>query len=416
MIEIQYAAQITKLVVFEGMTFRSAIDEIFPQERKNFVSSNISLSLAFHAIRHYYLFENILVSSGLDLSKNIKSMIYVVLANNFYKKIIPSNSANGFIKGIVGEEDYRVLLPILKRTQPLEALITFEKNTDSYFATKYNIPHWVIHMWRRQYGDKQTIEFLESMMKIGFQSYSVNTLKTSTDELLKKYPEFSSPFENLVVYEGMKRFFNTKEYLNDEYFLLKVAYKCILEDLVDKNEEVLLFSAFNDGIVKELVANSGGEQSINIAVPKLDKRLEVMRFLRKSGLRNINLFEANDIFSLKAGLSYQVEKVIVYPDSTHFDLASTYPDYLFHVDQDKLDETIKKEAENLELCSNAVMEGGTLVYIVDTLNKKESEQIIADFLSKHPEFSCVSKQQYLPSHPFSTLFYYAVLEKGVAND
>lgn len=416
MIEIKYGAKLLNLVIDDGMTFRSAIDEIFPDERKSFSSSNISISLCFYALKHYFLFENIVHSLNLELSNNKKAQLFAVLANNFYKKSIQVNAANSYLKTFLSDKDFEKLLPILKFKESPEKLITFEKNTDFYYATKYNVPIWIVHMWRRQYGDELVTEFLDSSMKIGFQAYSVNTLKTTTEELMKKYPDFSSPFENEIVCQTLKRYFNTPEYKNDEYFLLRIGIKCLLEEVVDPNEEILLYSGFNDSVIKELIVDSRLTQSLNVAVPNLDKRAEVMRFIRKNNIRNVNLFEANDIFQLKSGVFHKVDKVILYPDSSHFDLNSTFPDFLFHFDRSNLDEIIQREKDNLELCSNAVDDGGQLVYIVDTLNKKESTLLIAEFLEKHPEFELEREEQLLPSHPFSTLFYYAILLKREKDD
>lgn len=416
MIEIKYAANLLNLVINKGMTFRSAIDEIFPNERKTFLSSNISISLCFYALKHYFLFENIIQSLNLKLTNNQKSVLFVVFANNFYKKSIAINAANSYVKSFLSDEEFKILLPVLKYKDSPDNLITFDRNSDFYYATKYNVPIWIVHMWRRQYGDELVNEFLESFMKIGFQSYSVNTLKTNADALLKKYPDFSSPFNNALIYQGLKRYFNTPEYKNDEYFLLKIGYKCLLEKIVNEPEEILLYSGFNDGIVKELIVGGNRTQSLNVMVPILDKRAEIMRFIRVNNVRNVNLFEANDIYALRAGLSHKVDKVIVYPDSSHFDLTATYPDFLFHFDRDSLDEIIQKEKDVLELCSNSVCDGGELIYAVDTLNKKESTLIIKEFLEKHGEYELLKEEQLLPSHPFSTLFYYAVLYKKVKND
>lgn len=411
MIEIKYGAQLLNLVIHDGKTFRSAIYELFPDEKKNFMSANISIALCFYAIKHYFLFENIVNGLGINLSRDKKSLFYICLANNFYKKVIPVNSVNHYCETVLTSEEFKAVLPILKRKENLEEMITFEKDSDFYYATKYNIPIWIIHMWRKQYGSEVINDFLDSLMKIGYQTYSINTLRTSTEKILAKYGDFTSPFENCVMYQGLKRYFNTEEYKRGDYFILRLGYKCLFDQIIDPDEEMLLYSGLNDYIVKEIIVKGDKKQSLNIAVPDLNKRPEIFRFLRENNIKNVNLFEAKDYFSLKAGMSYKVDKVIVFPDSSHFDLACTYPDYLFHFDRDDLDGIIQKEKDVLELCSGCVSDGGLLFYIVDTLNKKESEQIISDFLAKHKDFERIIEKQYLPSHPFSTLFYYAILSK-----
>ena len=141
-----------------------------------------------------------------------------------------------------------------------------------------------------------------------------------------------------------------------------------------------------------------------------------MRFIRTNDIHNVNLFEAKDEFGLKAGVSYEQDTVVVFPESTRFDIASKYPDYLLHFDRDSLDEILSKEKEALELCAPFVNEGEQLIYIVNTLNKKESTLMIQEFLSNHPNFTLVSEEQMLASHPFATTMYYAILSRGEEND
>lgn len=52
MVEISYAAKIVSYVINDGKNYVDAIDEVFPNERKNFSSNNISVRLSFHALKH----------------------------------------------------------------------------------------------------------------------------------------------------------------------------------------------------------------------------------------------------------------------------------------------------------------------------------------------------------------------------
>ena len=411
MIELIHAARIVGLVIHEGKDYTKAIDHVFPLEGKVFQSSNISIRLAFHALKHYYLYENIVNQINLRPAKNKKCLLYVVLTNNLFCRLIPVNYANGFLEGFFNPEDFKKLLPFLKRKTPIEDAISFEKDSDFYFATKYNTPTWLIHMWRKHFGDETTISFLEATSSFDLQSYCVNTLKTTAAKLIEQYPDFSSPFDGLLVYHGTLRFYITKEYKNDEYFKVKIAFKSLLDDLLDEYTETLIYSGYDDDFVKTAIVKSNRKQSLNIAVPNLDKRGEIMRFIRTNQVRNVNLFEAKDEFSLKAGVSYKQDLVIVFPRSSRFDIISQYPDYLLHFDRDCLDELIADEKANLELFSTRVSDGGTLVYLVNTLNKKEGQNIIKEFLENHSEFELETENQLISSHPFATTVYYAILRR-----
>lgn len=416
MIELRLAANIVKLVIKDGKKYLEAVNEVFPNERTLFQSSNVSVNVARVALKRYFLFENILQEIKLELSIDKKCLLYVVLANMFYAKSITNNACITLIKSEFSEEEFLKIEPILRRKEPLEDLITFEKDSDFYIATKYNCPIWLVHMWRKHFGDQITIDFLNSSIKRSLQTYVINTLKTDGEALKKKYPELSSPFDDVVIYEGTKRFEVTPEYLNGDMIYAKLGFKTLIDTLYNPFHEVLIYSGYDDDFVETAIIKADRKNGLNIAVPNLDSRGKLMRFIRLNDVHNVNLFEVKDEYSLKAGVSYKQDMVVVFPKSSRFDIVSKYPDFLLHFDRDELDGLIEDEKEKLELFAPYVSDGGELVYIVNTLNKKESTNIIVEFLEKHPEFSLIKEEQVIASQPFATTMYYALMIRSEVDD
>lgn len=416
MVEIRFAAKIVYLVIVDGRDYVKAVDEVFPKERKIFQSSNLSVALAKQTIKHYYLYENIINELKIELEPKQKCLVYVVLTNIFYSKLLNNNSSISFLEGEIPQEQFIKLLPILKRKEPLEDLISFEKDSNFYYATKYNVPIWLVHMWRKHYGDDLTKEFLEASNSHELQSYVVNNLKTSIDRLLLKYPDFSSPFEDVLIYKGNKRYQLTPEFKNDEYIDVKIGFKSLIDTCYNPYEEMLIYSGYDDDFVKTAIIKSLKKQSINVAVPNFNARAELMRFIRVNDVHNVNLFGAEDIYGMKAGVSYKQDIVIVFPKCTRFDIVSKYPDFLLHIDRDQLDGIIEGEKKALELCYDYVNEDGILLYVVNTLNKKESTLIIKEFLESHPDFILDREEQLIPSHPFETTMYYAFMHRKASDN
>lgn len=411
MIEIKLASDIVRKVIVDGKDYVDAVDEVFPEERKIFKSSNISVLLARKTISHYFLFENILHEFSVTLNSNNKSLLYVILANIHYVKVISKNTCVSFLKGEIPYDEYRKIEPVLLRKEPLEELISFEPDSDFYYATKYNSPIWLVHMWRKQFGDDLTKDFLEANINTNLQSYAVNTLKTTTDKLLLKYPEFSSPFDEMLLFNGTTRYQLTPEFKNDEYIDVKIGFKALIDEYFNPHYEVLLYSGYDDDFVKAAIVKTNKTQSLNLAVPNLEKRAKIMRFIRVNDIHNVNLFELRDKYSLQAAVSYKQDLVVVFPHCTRFDIVSKYPDFLLHFDRNDIDGRIAHEKETLELCSEYVADGGELLYIVNTLNKKESTLLIEEFLKNHPEFELDKEEQMVSSHPFATTMYHAHLFK-----
>ena len=63
------------------------------------------------------------------------------------------------------------------------------------------------------------------------------------------------------------------------------------------------------------------------------------------------------------------------------------------------------------------MNDGQIIYIVDTLNKKESVDVVSTFLKEHSNFELIEEKQCFPFDKYDTAMYYAVLKaKGNEND
>lgn len=416
MVEIRLAAKILDLVLVDGKRYIDAVDEVFPTERKTFQSSNISVLLAKESLKHYFLYEHLLQRFTVNFSPKQKSLFFVILTNNFYLHLLSKNNCNSFFEKEIPESEFVKAKKILEYKGSLEELISFEKDSDFYYATKYNVPIWLIHMWRKHYGDELVNKFLEASIAYNYQCYVVNSLKTSTEVLLKQYPDFSSPFEDMLIFNGTKRYQLTDSFKNYDYIDVKIGFKTLIDEIFNPYEEVLLYSGYDDDFAKTMIIKTQGKQGLHLVVPNLNQRVELMKFIRTNKLRNINFFEAKDEYGLKAGVTYKQSKVVVFPLSTRFDIVSKYPDFLLHFDRDDLDGIIQGEKDTLELCSKWVDDDGELVYVVNTLNKKESTVLIKEFLENHPDFSLEKEEQEIASDPFMTTMYYAVLRRGEKHD
>ena len=147
-----------------------------------------------------------------------------------------------------------------------------------------------------------------------------------------------------------------------------------------------------------------------MGVKSFDNYADVSRIIRQKQLKNINFF-ASSLDSLLVSISRPQDLVIVAPDSSNFDLIREQPDYLLHFKKSGMDELFAQEKEALSECSKFVAEGGTLIYMIYTISKKEGHQTVNEFLTNHPEFHFVEEKQCFPYEENETSLYYAVLHK-----
>ena len=104
------------------------------------------------------------------------------------------------------------------------------------------------------------------------------------------------------------------------------------------------------------------------------------------------------------------------PDSSRLNLLQVLPDYFLRFDIEKLDELIANQLKALNESANQVEDGGYLLYLVDTISKKENGGVINEFLKQHPEFTLIKDKLYFPYKKFGGSIFYAVLKKESKND
>ena len=86
---------------------------------------------------------------------------------------------------------------------------------------------------------------------------------------------------------------------------------------------------------------------------------------------------------------------------------------MLHFDPQNLDKYIAKQKEVLKDLSTFVNDGGILIYMVDTLNKKESLSVVSSFLLNNPEFELIDERQIFPFEDEDVALYYAVMKKEI---
>ena len=136
--------------------------------------------------------------------------------------------------------------------------------------------------------------------------------------------------------------------------------------------------------------------------------------IQKAGLTGVNVYEAG-ASSIVTCVSKPVHTFVVMPDSSRLNLLQVLPDYFLRFDIEKLDELIANQGKALNEACSQVEDGGYLLYLVDTISKKETTGVVNEFVKNHPEFTLVRDKLYFPYKKYGGSYYFAVLKKG-AND
>jgi len=272
----------------------------------------------------------------------------------------------------------------------------------------------LVLMWIKHFGLTITLKILSTNNKPVLQACRVNTLKTTTDQLLKQFPDLcETPVEDTVIYLGKEPLKNHSAYIQNLIFQQRLAVTDIVKQFSFDNVkgEMLLVETRPQALYLELPVYTEQKIRINIVTNAIERKLAMQKSLHAFQFSNIALYESEPR-GLITYLSKKQDVVMVIPQCSKFDLIRSLPDFFIHFKQEDLDGLIVAQKEALFESSQFVEERGLLFYGVNTMNQKEGKLLIEEFLKQQPQFSLIQEFQYFPFDKFNTALYVAAMRKS----
>lgn len=396
----------------DDVTFKKVLKLLFPRnsQDKNYLSSVSSLLGC--ELRHHLLCSQLLKEEA-SLTEQENALVRLALANHLFLHRLDEEKVLSFVKENLKDKYSDNLKKLFAFKGAVSEIVDIDHTSIDYISVRFNTPTWLVKMWNKHFGKGLTFKTLKANSSPCLNYYRIDEKlldEAPFNDEKKFVPTNVKDVYRYVDKESIKKL---PTYQNGAVFSFRPSIKEVLDKYYNPMlSECLLYSGEDDAIAKEFYLRSEGKAGINLVVPDLSKRAELLRLIRMNNIKNINLFMANDPIAYQTGISHGQELVFIYPSSSSFSRIQMYPDYLLHFKKENLDEIIKKQKEVLLDLSKYVLPGGTLIYMVDTLNKKESSSIVTNFLLDNSSFSLIEELQLFPFEEENSTLYYAVMKKA----
>lgn len=411
------AKEILQKIIIENAPFSLALKQAFKRgdvtkEYRPVVSAVVGCSL-----RHYFVLDRIFKDAYPHLESEGLIALYIAFSNALFIKKLDQDECNALAQSFLKEEDVpfvSFLAPYLedKKLVPEDV----EVGSFDFLSYRYNTPVSVIKMWNKQFGQVITSRILKANSKPAPVVLRINNNKISDEDFFKEYPDFASTdIPGIAIYNGEGKFKNSPVFEKQLANILTPAYKEMLDEGdVDLLRGLAVYSEYPNDLVVELTSRFPSLNDIDFVAGSYSAFINTKNSLARAGIKGINVYEAG-ASSIVTCISKPVHTFVVMPDSSRLNLLQVLPDYFLRFDIQKLDELIANQGKALQEASAQVEDGGYLVYLVDTISKKETMGIINEFLKGHPEFVLTREKLYFPYKKYGGSYYFAVLKKG-AND
>ncbi|MCR4879874.1 MAG: hypothetical protein K5906_02840 [Bacilli bacterium] len=361
-------------------------------------------------LRHHLLFSELIKEELPEASEVSPNSILLALADfHFYNKfdaqevVAITSRATGLDKKLI--EDFLAKHPDKSDIIPAK----YDKGSFEYLSLRYNCPVWLVKMWNKHFGRGLAFKVLQANTKPLIQSYKINDIEQGKIML---DPNFGiAPLEDMVLYVGRGNAKGTEFYKNKQIIPEKMAYKDTLDKVdVKPFSKVAMYSSFSNTMYLDLATRNIEGIKVDLICPDISTFTEAKRHLLMYNIKNFTLLEEKAA-NLLACVSEKVDYFFVLARNSNFDLLRTNADYFLRFSRDELDSIMNEQRYTLDEAATLINEGGQLVYVVPTLNKKESKQIISEFLLTHRDFSLLEERQFFPFEELNSTCYVARMLK-----
>ncbi|MBP3733289.1 MAG: hypothetical protein J6I84_08610 [Bacilli bacterium] len=413
------ARDILNRIINENTPFSLALKQAF---KKNEVSkedkANISAMVGC-VLRHYLVLSNVISKQYPALDSVGVIALMIAFSNALFIKKLDQEDCNKEAQQYLKDEDVKVqdfIEPYLVEKKLVPENI--EVGSFEFLSYRYNTPVDIIKMWSKQFGHIAVSKALKANSKPAPVVLRIDNKKIEDEEFFNKYPEF----ERIEGVNGMALFKGEGKFKNHEASekALATPYALAFKEMLDEGDVDLLrglaiYTEYPNDLLIDLLSRKENVSGVEFIAGNLATASNARNFLNKNQVRGVNVYEAQ-ASAIITCLSKPVHTFVVMPDSSRFNLLQLLPDYFLRFDFNKLDELIANQKLALKEAAEQVEEDGYLLYLVDTLSKKESINIINEFLANNENFTLVRDKLYFPYKKYGGSYYFAALKKAKKND
>lgn len=406
----------------EKKSFYNVIsDNIYSLQIDKKVKNNL-IAVVGSAVRHHLLYKKIFSQLGEPNNTETFYIAAVCLTDIYFTKRYNAEDvkslALNYLKVNEPQMDIAKFEEFASLSSPNEifGLLGLDPVKASTFSVRYNVPEWIILLWSKQYSKNLCIKTIQNLTAKRKYIAKINKMFDLEGNLRLPKEQFipTNLDKDLLEYVGKYQPRNNKYFTENKVYLTSELENEILKKInVNYVSSCAYYFYEKNNFHIDLMNAIGSRGSIGIFFKDYNKVSKNIEYIKKYKKDNIYFAQA-DCDQLDVHLSNPVNLFILFANCSNFNNVSVLPEYLLNFDRNSLDLILRNEKDDLEASAKHVIMGGYLVYVTHTMNKKENNLMIEEFLKKNPNFSLVTEKEFLNlGKGSSVLGYYAILVRNL---
>ncbi|KAF0227005.1 MAG: Ribosomal RNA small subunit methyltransferase B [Erysipelotrichaceae bacterium] len=278
-------------------------------------------------------------------------------------------------------------------------------------ALNLSIPLWIYKLWIKHYGQDEAYQIALSLNQEAPLCARINTLKVDPKEIYTDKNIQRGYLSPLSIRSDTLSLLNTDWFKEGKIVIQDESSQLVTHfSGVRPNDRVLdLCSApgSKSTAMAALMNNTGSILACDLYASRLELVEKQAQLLGVTNLITLCI----DGRVLKDTKPQPFDVILIDAPCSGLGVMRHKPDIKIHLKPETLDELISLQYQLLDSVADLTKINGTLVYSTCTLNRKENELQIVNFLSHHPNYVLVDERLILPYECDSDGFYMAKLKR-----
>lgn len=394
----ELALQTLTDILIDGAYSNHALSEQIEKNELTVQDKNFMTELVYGTLQHEQLL-NFYVTPFFN--GKVKAWVRILIQMTLYQMLfldsVPEHAAISEAVKIAkkrgGQFNGKLVNAILREMTrtPLPSLDTIKDEAER-LAVETSHPLWLIKLWSKQFGWEKTIQMARANNERVNVTIRVNGVRGTREELKQKLEsegitcEYGNLSQDaLVILKG--NVIKTKAFEQGWFYVQDESSMLVARALKPKHHSKVLDTCSAPGgkttHVAELMRQTGTVYAHDVYEHKI-KLIEDN--VKRLGLINVvaTLQDATTLNERYESDSF--DAVLVDAPCSGLGILRRHPEVKITKQPSDLDEIMMIQKKILNTVAPLVKVGGTLVYSTCTVNRKENDKMVEQFLAQHPEY------------------------------
>ena len=394
----ELALQTLTDILIDGAYSNHALSEQIEKNELTVQDKNFMTELVYGTLQHEQLL-NFYVTPFFN--GKVKAWVRILIQMTLYQMLfldsVPEHAAISEAVKIAkkrgGQFNGKLVNAILREMTrtPLPSLDTIKDEAER-LAVETSHPLWLIKLWSKQFGWEKTIQMARANNERVNVTIRVNGVRGTREELKQKLEsegiicEYGNLSQDaLVILKG--NVIKTKAFEQGWFYVQDESSMLVARALKPKHHSKVLDTCSAPGgkttHVAELMRQTGTVYAHDVYEHKI-KLIEDN--VKRLGLTNVvaTLQDATTLNERYESDSF--DAVLVDAPCSGLGILRRHPEVKITKQPSDLDEIMMIQKKILNTVAPLVKVGGTLVYSTCTVNRKENDKMVEQFLAQHPEY------------------------------